>query len=172
MIPARSAGYTLLALAGLLLLVAGLSAWSGVARLAGYDRVEAAVESTARAFVETAGTFAAGEATAYNASLVRTTTPGLRMVLVGELTDPATVVQARVAATSVEHVAITSLAGDGAVVTVISVQTRSWLDVRSGRLTEQVRQRTACRLERRDGHWLVAERDVLSEELVRPHRTP
>ncbi len=171
MIPARPAGYALLALAGLLLLVAGLSAWRGVARLAGHDRAEAAAESAALAFVEAAGTFATGQVEAYATSVMPVATTELQAALIGELNDPATLVQSRSAATSAERAVITSLDGSAAMVTVTAVQTRTWLDARSGRLTEEVRQHTTCRLVRRDGQWLVAEHRVLSEEVVRPSRT-
>jgi hypothetical protein len=152
-------------LAGLLLVMALVSGWQGTTRLTGRGDDTAAVEEAARGFVEAYGTFDFRDQESYRQRLLPLTTGTLREAIASSQVDPVAVSQQRTIATRVVAVQVTALSQDQATASVTGEQVSRSVDAATGRLVEdRVVQQVACRLEREDNQWLVAEFRLLSEE--------
>ena len=169
----RGPGYALLALAGLLAVLAVTSAWSGASRLAGRGEDGAArraadasaVEAAASAFVSAYGGFDYRDPDGYTARLAGLTGGEMRTALAGAAVDPAATSGRRRSRASVQSVSVEALSGTAAEATVRSLQQRSWLDPASGRAAgEEVTQQVRLRLVREGGRWLVTDVVLLGEE--------
>jgi hypothetical protein len=161
----RGAVVVLVGLAGLLLVVAGVSGWQGTSRLTGRGDDTSAVEESARAFVEAYGTFDFRDPDSYQQRLLALTTGPVRDAVRASQVDPVALGQRRTMTTRVIAVQVSALSEDEATVSVTAEQLRRGVDPASARLLEErVLQRVACRLVLEDGHWLVAEFRLLSEE--------
>lgn len=168
MIGGRAAGYLLLGLAGVLFVVAALSAWSGAQRIGGREDDSRAVSEAANAFVLAYGTFDYREQGAYLDRLVALSAGPMRDALRTAAVDPDAARAQRAITTRIESVAVTALAEHDATASVTAGQARRWVDpVLGTSLEEDVRQLVTCRLVREDGRWLVAELRVQSEESAR-----
>ena len=167
MIGGRGPALAVLGLAGLLLVIALASGWSGASRLAGRGDDTAAIEAAAAAFVEAYGTFDFRTPHEYMPRLAETTAGELRGAIAASSIEPVAIEQQRSMTAAIESVSVTSLAADTATVSVTTVQHRRWIDAASGRAVEQfVEQRVSSQLVREDGRWLVAEFRLLSEQPV------
>ena len=167
MIGGRGAGYVLLGLAGLLLVLAVTSSWSGAQRIR--TRGGGAVEAAAAAFVTAYGTFDHRDQGAYATRLIPLTAGPMRQALAeAEIVSDAARLQ-RMIATHIESVSVTALSKAEATALVTAVQERRWVDpVLATAHQEDVRQRVICRLAEEGGRWLVIELRLHAEEPVRP----
>lgn len=164
----RTAGYALLALAGVLLVLAIMSAWSGTQRFASREDNTRSVQDAAAAFVVAYGTFDHREPEAYTSRLVALTADPLRGALDEASVDPDAARVERAITTRIETVTVTALSDGEATVAVTAVQERRWADPVLGLvLQDSVRQRVSCRLLEEGGRWLVAELRLQSEEPAR-----
>jgi len=164
----RAAGYALLGLAGLLLVLAVLSGWSGAQRIGSREHETRAVASVAAAFVTAYGSFDHRDPDAYAARLVALTAGAMRDALAHAAIDPDAARLRRAISTHVESVSVTALSRAAATASVTAVQERRWSDPVLGTAQQQaIRQRVTCRLVQEDGRWLVVELQVQSEEPVR-----
>jgi hypothetical protein len=161
--------FVIVGFAALLLIVAIFSGWQGANRLSSTSDEAQDVEEAARAFVEAFGTFDFREPEVYRQRLLGLTTGAVREATLASAVDPVAVGQRRTTTTRVVSVSVTALSEDAASASVTAEQARRSVDAETGKLLEeQVRQRVACRLERRDNAWLVAEFRLVSEEPVIP----
>lgn len=141
----------------LLLALAGLSGWQGVARLTGRDDATGEVQDVARAFAEAYGTVDARAPDAYQERMLRLTTGRLHAALLQMDVAPAAT-QGRTLTTRVLSVQVTSLVHARATADVIVEQRRQTVDPATGGAWEdQVGARLICRLVRTGGRWLVEE---------------
>ena len=161
----RGAAYALLGLAGLLVLAAAASAWSGVSRLSARGDDAASAEEAAAAFVRAYAEFDYRRAELYAPRLAGLAAGGLKSALASASVDPAAVAGRLSGTAAVESARVTSLAGDAAVVAVRSRQERTRVDGESGEVvSEAVTQHASLRLVRSGTRWLVAELELVSEE--------
>jgi hypothetical protein len=164
----RATGYALLAFAGLLLVLAVMSGWSGAQRIGSREDDTRAVESAAAAFVTAYGTFDHRDPDAYATRLIALTTGAMRDALAEAAVDPDAARLRRAITTRIESVSLTALSRADATALVTAVQERRWVDpVLGTALGEDIQQRVTCRLVQEDGRWLVVELRVQSEEPVR-----
>jgi hypothetical protein len=165
MIGGRGAMVALVGLAGLLLVMAVVSAWQGTTRLTGRGDDTKAVEEAARAFVETYGTFDFRDPESYRQRLLVLTTGAVRDAVAGSQVDPVALGRQQTMTARVVTVQVSALSDDEATVSVTAEQLRRSVDPTSGWLIEErMLQRVACRLALEGGRWLVAEFRLLSEE--------
>lgn len=155
-------------LAGVLLIVAVVSSCRGVLRIAAANDDGASIAAAAAAFVATVGTYQPEDVDSYVARLAPLTTGNLRDAIATAALDPAARGLQRAADTRIEAVSVTSRSASVATAAVTAVQSRRWMDAHAGTRSEQVRQRTRCRLVRVDGRWFVTAIELLSEEPARP----
>jgi hypothetical protein len=152
-------------LAGLLLALAGVSAWQGTARLSGRGNEREAVATAARAFAKAYGGFDYRDPAGYRDHLLTMTTGTIHAVLAASEADPVAVAQRRTTSMRVASVEVTALAGHQATAVVVADQERIEIDPASGLQREEIiRQHLMCRLARVDGRWLVAEVRLLGEQ--------
>ncbi|MCK9495901.1 MAG: hypothetical protein M0R75_10480 [Dehalococcoidia bacterium] len=167
----RGAGLALLALAGVLFMVAVVSGWSAASGLQGREGTARAVEQAATDFVAAHGTFDYRDPHVYAQRLVPLTSGLLHTALAAAAVDPAALGAERSVTTRIERVSVTALSDDAATAVVTAVQVRRWVDRAAAssdhqQLQETVRQRMTCRLVREDGRWLVAAVHLESVEQV------
>lgn len=155
-------------LAGVLLIVAVVSSCRGVSRIAAGNDDSASIAAGAATFVATVGTYRPEDVDSYVARLAPLTAGDLRDAIASAALDPAARGMRRAADTRIEAVSVTSRSASVATVAVTAVQSRRWMDAHAGQRSEQVRQRTSCRLARVDGRWFVTAIELLSEEPARP----
>jgi hypothetical protein len=165
----RGAAVLVVGLAGMLLALAGISAWQGTSRLRDRGGERAQVEAAARAFVKAYGSFDTRDPGGYRDRLLALSIGSLRDILAGSEVDPVAVAQNRTVRTWVTSVEVTALSGGQATASLTTEQERTDIDPASGhQRAELVRQQVTCRLTRVDGRWLVAEYRLLSEHRQGP----
>lgn len=164
----RAASYALLGCGALLLVLAVLNGWRGAQGIGSREHDTRAVEAAAAAFVTAYGSFDHRDPDAYTVRLVALTAGALREAVARAAVDPDAARLQRGIATDIESVSVTALSATAATAAVTAVQERRWQDPALGTAQQQViRQHVTCRLVQEDGHWLVAELRVQSEEPVR-----
>jgi len=165
----RGAAVLVVGFAGLLLALAGVSAWQGTSRLRDRGGDRGQVEAAARAFVKAYGSFDSRDPTGYREHLLALSTGSIRDALTVAEVDPVALARSRTVRTWVVSVEVTALAGGQATASLVTEQERTEVDPASGHpRAELVRQRVTCRLIRVDGRWLVAEVRLLGEERQGP----
>ncbi len=161
----RGAAVLVVGFAGLLLVLAGVSAWQGTARLSNRGGERAQAEAAARAFVKAYGTFDYRDPAGYRDHLLTLSTGSILTALAGSEVDPVALARRQTIRTWVLSVEVTALARNQATALLTADQERGEVDpVTGNQRAIVVRQRVICRLKRVGGRWLMAEVRLLGEE--------